>query len=208
MALIKCNECENEVSDKAATCPKCGAPIEKKTSKIPEQPKEEAKTSISNSTKTKKNSWKIIAPFLGIAIIAFIFFANNNNSSNNSVNNSLFSSPQTIEKTPEELRQELLLKEQQSPSEYITHKGVWRENFWGLKVLEGTLSNSATMANFKDIVLTVTWLTKTETELKTENYTIYEYVQAGKSINYKLKVNAPSATAGVRIGIDSATPVD
>jgi TM2 domain-containing membrane protein YozV len=26
MALIKCNECGNEVSDKAASCPKCGAP--------------------------------------------------------------------------------------------------------------------------------------------------------------------------------------
>lgn len=28
MALIKCIECENEVSDKAKTCPKCGAPVE------------------------------------------------------------------------------------------------------------------------------------------------------------------------------------
>ena len=27
MALIKCNECNNEVSDKATSCPKCGAPI-------------------------------------------------------------------------------------------------------------------------------------------------------------------------------------
>lgn len=27
MALIKCSECSNEVSDKAATCPKCGNPI-------------------------------------------------------------------------------------------------------------------------------------------------------------------------------------
>ena len=27
MALIKCEECGNEVSDKAAACPKCGAPV-------------------------------------------------------------------------------------------------------------------------------------------------------------------------------------
>ncbi len=27
MALIKCNECNQEVSDKAESCPKCGAPI-------------------------------------------------------------------------------------------------------------------------------------------------------------------------------------
>ena len=27
MALIKCSECHHEVSDRAASCPKCGAPI-------------------------------------------------------------------------------------------------------------------------------------------------------------------------------------
>ncbi len=27
MSIIKCNECNNDVSDKAAACPKCGAPI-------------------------------------------------------------------------------------------------------------------------------------------------------------------------------------
>jgi hypothetical protein len=28
MALINCNECGNQVSDKAAACPKCGAPVQ------------------------------------------------------------------------------------------------------------------------------------------------------------------------------------
>ena len=28
MALIKCPECQSEVSDKAKTCPKCGYPID------------------------------------------------------------------------------------------------------------------------------------------------------------------------------------
>jgi uncharacterized paraquat-inducible protein A len=32
MAMQKCKECGNEVSSKAAACPKCGAPVEKKTS--------------------------------------------------------------------------------------------------------------------------------------------------------------------------------
>ncbi len=31
MALIKCKECGNDVSDTAATCPKCGAKVPKKT---------------------------------------------------------------------------------------------------------------------------------------------------------------------------------
>jgi len=34
MVMQKCKECENEVSSEAATCPKCGAPIKKKTSPV------------------------------------------------------------------------------------------------------------------------------------------------------------------------------
>ena len=30
MALIECNECGQMISDKAMTCPKCGAPVEKR----------------------------------------------------------------------------------------------------------------------------------------------------------------------------------
>ncbi|MBI4834806.1 MAG: zinc ribbon domain-containing protein [Planctomycetes bacterium] len=39
MALIKCPECQYDVSDKAAFCLKCGYPFQtKKTSKTPENP--------------------------------------------------------------------------------------------------------------------------------------------------------------------------
>ena len=34
MALIKCTECKTEISKKAKTCPKCGAPVKKKTSRL------------------------------------------------------------------------------------------------------------------------------------------------------------------------------
>ena len=34
MALIKCTECGNEVSDKASHCPKCGNPISEKIQTI------------------------------------------------------------------------------------------------------------------------------------------------------------------------------
>ncbi len=33
MALIKCDECNHDVSNKAASCPNCGAPISKTASK-------------------------------------------------------------------------------------------------------------------------------------------------------------------------------
>ncbi len=33
MALIKCDECGKQVSDKASACPHCGAPVEKEKTK-------------------------------------------------------------------------------------------------------------------------------------------------------------------------------
>ena len=43
MALIICNECGNQVSDKAAACPHCGAPVaqSKETHRIPTMPNSE-----------------------------------------------------------------------------------------------------------------------------------------------------------------------
>jgi len=37
MALVKCSDCENEVSESAAFCPKCGAPVAKKLGPDDEQ---------------------------------------------------------------------------------------------------------------------------------------------------------------------------
>ena len=104
-------------------------------------------------------------------------------------------------KTPDELRQELLVREQSTPSQYLKDNGTWRKNLIGATVLEGTISNSATLANFKDIVLKVGWLSKTNTVIKTEEYIIYENVGAGQSIPYKIKVDAPPATNGVQVGV-------
>ena len=157
--------------------------------------------------KQKKKAFLVWIVLFTILAVAAIVFITDQNSSPKENQNSFSSSPPR-EKTPEELRQELLLKEQQNPTSYLMHQGTWRGNFIGQTVLEGTISNSATLANFKDVVLSVTWLTKTETELQTEHYTVYEYLGAGKSINYKLKANSPKATGGVRIRIASAIPAN
>ena len=114
---------------------------------------------------------------------------------------------QVVQKTPLELRKELLLKEQGNPKVYLKYEGTWRKNFIGESVLEGTISNTATLANFKDVILNITWTTKTNTELKTEQKIVYEFLSAGKSIDYKIKVKAPSETGGARVNINSATAV-
>lgn len=73
MALIKCSECGNSVSDTAKTCPHCGYNLsaEKKSENIKQ--KKEDFTNKMKSDKTKKNI-KIIAVIL--VIIGVLYYAN------------------------------------------------------------------------------------------------------------------------------------
>ncbi|MBD9583585.1 zinc ribbon domain-containing protein [Delftia sp. DLF01] len=63
MALIACEECGKMVSDKAAACPQCGAPIAGAPSSAPVAPPSEQKGSI----------WKwIIGLPVGLFVILFL----------------------------------------------------------------------------------------------------------------------------------------
>lgn len=70
MSIIKCKECGNEVSDKAATCPKCGAPVEKPIVSAPPKIQEEKKSSFSRF-------WWVL--LVAVIVIAGITFINNPN---------------------------------------------------------------------------------------------------------------------------------
>lgn len=64
MALINCSECGKEISDKANTCPNCGAPIKE------DEIKREIKAGINI---TKKLAIVLIVALSLIIICAFIF---------------------------------------------------------------------------------------------------------------------------------------
>lgn len=64
MALIKCPECENEISDKAEACPKCGCPIV-----------QESEISESDSTTKPKKAInkKVLTIVIGLIVVIAIF---------------------------------------------------------------------------------------------------------------------------------------
>lgn len=127
----------------------------------------------------------------------------------NSYSGSSYTAPvEERPKTAEELRAELLAQEQNAPTEYLKTEGTYRRNFINQLVLEGDIANTATLANFKDPVLTVTWYSKTGTEVGAKEYPIYEVVQAQGTTHYKLKTDAPSFVATVALGISGATAVE
>lgn len=75
-----------------------------------------------------------------------------------------------------------------NPNNFLSVKGEYSENFWGDKInLNCVFTNSATIASYKDIILRITYYTKTKTSLGTKDYTIYEVFnpKSTKSVNLK-----------------------
>jgi hypothetical protein len=111
-------------------------------------------------------------------------------------------------KTAAELRAELLATEQAAPADYLVVEGTYRRNFISQLVLEGDIASGATLATYKDPVLTVTWYSKTQTEIGTQQYPVYELLRPHSTAHFKLKTSAPGEVASVAMGISSATPVE
>lgn len=111
-------------------------------------------------------------------------------------------------KTEAELRNELLQREMQNPKIYISTDVTWRKNLVGETVIEGTLINNASVATFKDPVVRVTWLSKTNTVMRVSRYPVYEYIGARQSVPCKLKVHGPRKASSVSVAVESATAVE
>lgn len=126
-------------------------------------------------------------------------------------------------KTPEELKMELLLQEQSSPLTYLSaeatmkqdevktrNAGLFREAEYSPdgNTIYGTIKNTATIAKFKDVVLSVTFYSKTDTPIERKEFTIYEFYAPNTANNFELKVYPPVEMNKFSIEITDATAVD
>ena len=75
MALIACGECGREISDRAATCPHCGAPASPEATAANEDTGQEA--SPKSTPKKKKGTSKVavavVAALVGACVLAGVF---------------------------------------------------------------------------------------------------------------------------------------
>jgi len=79
--------------------------------------------------------------------------------------------------------------EDAEPLRFLDAGGKYNDSFWGTKIhVNGTISNTATVADYKDITVRVTYYSKTKTNLGSKEYTIYEVVQPNTTIPFKLKI--------------------
>ena len=130
---------------------------------------------------------------------------------------------QEIQKSPEALKMELRLQEQTNPNEYLIatskispnmvktrDEGLFREAEYSTDGynIEGTIKNKATIARFKDVVLTVTFMSQTETVIEQKDYVFYEYYEPNSTKSFSLHVYPPNAMEKFNVSVRSATAVD
>jgi hypothetical protein len=161
------------------------------------------KSSIENTGFVAGRNWKTALVVLALILIAF--FIIKLQSSEGHLPS--FETATLSAKNSTDLKKERRRKEMEHPADYIKAKMSWHKNLIGEIVLEGTLHNTATLANFKDPVMLITWLSKTNTPVGTNRYPLYEYLGTGKTIRYKLKVKAPSKIGDVKVSVESATAI-
>ncbi|MDB5257620.1 MAG: hypothetical protein JWM14_2315 [Chitinophagaceae bacterium] len=128
----------------------------------------------------KTTSWRSI--FLKTAVTFFIIIGIivtiNTLFSRNAIPNSYEDKVLTVEEM-----------ERADPAKFLEVKASVHENFWGDKIkIKGTVFNKATVANFKDVVLEITFISKTETIIATERYVIYDFFNAHSNKYFFLKV--------------------
>jgi hypothetical protein len=125
-------------------------------------------------------------------------------------------------KTAAELRRELAQTEAADPASMLLVRGTMQENkiliqkpdlFHHSKyatdgyIIMGLVQNKASIAQFKDAIVRVTFYTETRTELDRKDYPVYKYFLPHQASSFELKVYPPENTKDFNLEIINATAI-
>lgn len=95
--------------------------------------------------------------------------------------------------------------EKNQPASFLNVEGTYRPTLIGKKeVLKGIITNTASVATYKNIVLDVICYNEDEQEIGRQQTTIFQSVGPNQSIEFKNKVEVPEGTSSVGLNINTA----
>lgn len=141
-------------------------------------------------------------------------------SSCNRSDGNLYNSP----RSDEELKMTLEQREQSSPLKYLSggelnmqqhqkkvrNGGLFRQAEYENDgaTISGRIKNSATLARYKDLNITISFMSRTNTLLDEQTYVIYEYFEPGEETYISFNIpSVPSAMQNWSYQINGAEPV-
>jgi hypothetical protein len=98
-------------------------------------------------------------------------------------------------------------QEKENPLAFLRAKGTYRKNLIDQWVFEGSVTSSATVATYKDVVLRIVYYSKTDTEMGSEDKTVFEYFKPGASQEFKIKTNGYKKAEKIGFEIVSAMAI-
>lgn len=104
----------------------------------------------------------------------------------------------------EQTKETLEQTEKKNPIRFLSVEGSDKKNFWGKTVIKGTITNTATVASYKDVDIELSFYSKTGALLEKDHEVIYETIAPGRNTGFKTKYFAPRGTDSVAMKIYGA----
>ena len=105
----------------------------------------------------------------------------------------------------EKHKQMVLNTEKNNPIEFLQLNVDSKVNLIGVVVIDGSIMNKATMATYKDAVVHVDYLSKTNSVLGSDEQTVMEFFKPNTSVEVKLKFPGYKGTKSAMVKLKSAT---
>ena len=159
-----------------------------------------AKQSVApeKSSKSSLRGWLVVALFViaGLIIFGVQQFR--------SVTKTMNEEPET----PTYQEQILSIEDQEkaAPRKFLKASGSFKETvFTGKFKIDGTVTNSATVAKYKNVVIEVSFYDSKNKYLSAERYTLEDQFPAGSTKDFKLKIDPPKGADNCKWKVVAAT---
>jgi hypothetical protein len=129
---------------------------------------------------------------VGLALLSTMFFACN--SANNQQPSTKY----------EEKKASLGDIEKGSPLKFLKVVGSHHTNIINQAVVSGEITNTATMATYKNITLQISWLDKDGAVIEKEKQVLDDLIAPGATSDFKIKTSHVKGTESVTVDIISA----
>lgn len=185
MPLIACRECGQRISDKAQSCPQCGAPT---------RPKKSSNVGVGCGT--------VLFIIIALAFVGNLFSPNkpsNTNSATSSAGSTETTSSGEPSPTIQRWEKDLVITKQE-----------WSKSEFGIATWRIRIRNKSSTTGFKDIHFKTVYAGPSGTIIDRSiiGHTEYRIIPAGKSISVTFTEFVHSQAARASISIDDAKIAD